>query len=239
MERVEAIILKSTPYLEEQRIVRVFSARQGALSLITSPDGFRKKTQHTLSCLQVSEVVFRRSARGDLHRMISCQPADTPSQLHYDVRKMTIAQLWGEVLCQVLSHEQQNDSLYDFLRHSIAYLERSENDTANFNLQFLFRLCGMMGFRIDTDTYMEEALFDLRDGRFYPPGDNVASHRIGPHASRVIHRLCSSPTGAIADIPLNRESRSTLLDIALHFLGYHLNLDLHSRALGVIREMFR
>ena len=59
-----------------------------------------------------------------------------------------------------------------------------------------------------------------------------------PHSAKAIHALCTCQLQELKDIPLNQQGRKILLDIALLFLGFHLNLDFNTKSIRVIREIF-
>ena len=54
----------------------------------------------------------------------------------------------------------------------------------------------------------------------------------------MIHKLCSCQVEELADIVLDRKSRSILLDIILLFFSIHLNTDFNIKSIKVIREVF-
>jgi DNA repair protein RecO (recombination protein O) len=237
MQVVNAIILKSAPFTENQRILRLFSAERGFLSLIT-PDTLHKRQGSTaVQCMQIVEVEYTENTRGGIHKLKSIRPECNTNAIYLDIFKMNIALLWGEVLCLILRHEERNEPLYDYLRQSVEYLSAAGEDAANFNLFFLYRLCGLLGFRIETSTYRPGYLFDPGAGRFCPP-PAPSGALVGPRAARTIYQLCNDPLLSIRQIPLNREGRGMLLDVVLLFLGYHLNLDFNTKSIRVIREIF-
>ena len=81
---------------------------------------------------------------------------------------MNILLLWGEILNLILKNEGKNEELFDYLTHSIEYLNSTHNDIGNFNLYFLYRLAGFIGFRINTSSWQENYVFNINDGSFYP-----------------------------------------------------------------------
>ncbi|MDR2130845.1 MAG: DNA repair protein RecO C-terminal domain-containing protein [Odoribacteraceae bacterium] len=237
MEVVNAIVLKSVPFVERQRIIRLFSLEHGFLSMMTPAFPNRRGGIGTARAMQVVEVEFARSARGELHALRSIRPTRDTSTIGSDVFKMNIALLWSEVLCLILRHEARNEPLYDYLRRSVEYLDVAGDDVANFNLFFLYRLCDLLGFRIETSSYREGYLFNLRDGLFCPSCPS-AGDVIGPRAAGAIYRLCCTPLQSIREIPLNGEGRGILLNVVLSFIGRHLDVDFNTKSIQVIREVF-
>lgn len=237
MQTVKAVILKSVPYTEQQQIVQAYSGERGFMEFITPVPQFRRKKLLSTQCMQVVEIEYLPNERGGLHKLRSIAPLADTSAVYFSVVKMNIALLWGEVLSLTLRHAEPSEQLFEYVRYSVEYLGASQEDIANFNLLFLFRLGRVMGFGINLDSYEEGRLFHVDDACFHPPGE-AGRYCAGPRSSAVIHALCSSPLEELKAIPLNQESRRILLDIALLYLGYHLNLDFNTRAIRVIREIF-
>lgn len=238
MEVVKAIVLKSIPFTENQRILKTFSAERGYMSFITPEVFFRSKNNNAIQCMQITEIEFIPNHRNGLHKIKTIHPIKNTASIYFDVYKMNIALLWGEILNLSLQHEEKNEDLFDFIAHAIEYLNDAGKEIANFNLFFLYRFCGLMGFRIDTSSYRPEYVFNISDGGFYPP-EEYPHYASGPHSARAIHHFCSCQPEDIQNITLNRESRSILLDILLLFLEFHLNLNFNIKSINVIRDIFR
>ena len=80
-------------------------------------------------------------------------------------------------------------------------------------------------------------VYNINDGCIYPTG-SPGSYHTGPHSAKAIHALCTCQLQELKHIPLNQQGRKILLDIALLFLGFHLNLDFNTKSIRVIREIF-
>ncbi|MFQ9144393.1 MAG: recombination protein O N-terminal domain-containing protein [Odoribacter splanchnicus] len=62
MEIVQGIILKTSPYSETQKIIRIYTKEKGYLSMISPSVVFKRKTK-TVHLLQISEIEFSRMKR--------------------------------------------------------------------------------------------------------------------------------------------------------------------------------
>lgn len=237
MQTVKAVILKSVPYSEQQQILQTYTGERGFMQFITPIPSFRRKTALSTQCMQLVEIEYLLNERGGLHKLKSTQSLTETSTIYFDVYKMNIALLWGEVLSLALRSSEPNEQLFEYLRYSVEYLNATREDIANFNLLFLFRLSRIMGFGINHNSYEEGYVLDINDGCFKPaavPGNYCT----GDRSARVIHALCTCPMEELKNIPLNQGSRKILLDIALLFLGFHLNIDFNTKSIRVIREIF-
>lgn len=229
--------MKSIPHSEQQHILYVYSAERGYMQFITPMSLFKRKNNLSVQCMQIVEIEYFPNERGGLHKLKSVSLLVNTSAIYFDVFKMNIALLWGEILHLALRHSDPNEELFAYLRYSVEYLNASENDVANFNLLFLFRLGKILGFGIDDSTYGPDHVFSINDGCFYPTGV-PETYCTGPHSAKIIHEFCTCPMEELKNIPLNQQGRKILLDIALLFLGFHLNLDFNTKSIRVIREIF-
>ena len=202
MEIVQGIILKTSPYSETQKIIRIYTKEKGYLSMISSSVVFKRKTK-TVHLLQISEIEFFENEKSDLHKLRQISPIINLPELYFDIFKMNILLLWGEILNLILKNEGKNEELFDYLTHSIEYLNSTHNDIGNFNLYFLYRLAGFIGFRINTSSWQENYVFNINDGSFYP-SDPATPYISGPNTAKIIYQLCTCPLAEIKAIPLNR-----------------------------------
>lgn len=237
MELIRAIILKTTQYTDTQKIIHVFSLEKGYLSLIT-PSGVLKRKNQPVQLMQLTEIEYFANETGSLHKLRSVYPIINLPTLYFDIFKMNILLLWSEILNLILRHEGKNEELFHYITHSVEYLNSTQKDIANFNLLFLYRLAGLIGFHINTSTWQEGYVFNINDGNFCLP-DARFPYLSGPNTAKVIYQLCTYEMENLKDIPLNRASRNILLDIILLFYSIHLNLNFNLKSIQVIREVFK
>lgn len=236
METCQAIILKHAAYTDTQKIIRVYSRDKGYLSFIT-PSLIFKRKHNPVHLLQLSEIEYSENEKGGLQKLRSISPLTNLPDLYSDIFKMNIVLLWAEMLDLILHQETGNENLFDFITRSTEYLNATQEDTANFNLFFLYRLAGLIGFRIDTDSWREGSVFQLQDGTFQAlpcPTPYIT----GPNTASVIYRLCTCPLEELKTIPLDRPSRNVLLDVVLTFYRLHLHINFNIKSIQVIREVF-
>ena len=199
MEIVQGIILKTSPYSETQKIIRIYTKEKGYLSMISPSVVFKRKTK-TVHLLQISEIEFFENEKSDLHKLRQISPIINLPELYFDIFKMNILLLWGEILNLILKNEGKNEELFDYLTHSIEYLNSTHNDIGNFNLYFLYRLAGFIGFRINTSSWQENYVFNINDGSFYP-SDPATPYISGPNIiSKVLPKYDDSLSAIFPDL---------------------------------------
>lgn len=236
MEIVKAIVLKVVNYSETQKIIHVYSHEMGYLSLISPAFLFKKKST-AFHVLQLLEIEFFYHEKSSLHKLKSTSPIVNTPDIYFDIYKMNIGLLWGEILNLTLRNEQKNEDLFHFIFQSVEYLNSTKQDVGNFNLFFLYRLASLIGFGINTSSWSEGFVFNIQDGHFHPTS-SALPYVSGPNTAKIIHQFCCCKVEDLKEIPLNRQSRIILLDIILLFLSIHLNLDFNIKSIQVIREIF-
>lgn len=236
MKVCKGIILKTTRYSDTQQIICVYSQERGYLSMI-SPSGIFKRKNNPVHLLQIVEIEFTENERGGLHKLHSVTQLANLTNLYFDIFKMNIILLWGETLNLILHNTAKDDAMFEYITRSVEYLNEANNETANFNLCFLYRLAGVSGFRINTESWQEGFVFCPEDGSFHP-ADSGIGYISGPNSARAIYRLCTCRTSELADISLNRQARNILLDIIFTFYRIHFHIDFNIKSIQVLREVF-
>jgi len=237
MELCKAIILKVVKYSDTQKIIHVYSLEKGYLSLI-SPSFVFKRKNNPIHHMQISEIEYQPNEKANFQKLSTISPLVNLPHLYFDIVKMNILLLWGEILCLLLKNEGKNEDLFEFMTHSVEYLDSATQGIGNFNLLFLYRLAGLIGFRINTASWQKGYVFHINDGNFFPTHAPHA-YITGPNTAEVIYKLCTGEMEEVKNIPLNQSSRNTLLDIILLFYSIHLNINFNIKSIQVIREIFR
>lgn len=233
---IRGILLKSIQYSETQKIIHVYSREKGYMSFITPSLIFKRKNK-PIHLMQVVEIEYFENEKGSLQKLQTTTPVINTVNLYFDVYKMNIILLWGEILNLILRNEGKNENLFDFIEKSLEYLNITQKDIGNFNLFFLYRLVSLIGFKINTPTWKENYVFNVEDGSFY----SFSAHSpyiSGPNTAKIIYQLCTCPLEDLKNIPLNRQSRNILLDVILLFFSIHLNINFNIKSIQVIREIF-
>ena len=143
MEIVQGIILKTSPYSETQKIIRIYTKEKGYLSMISPSVVFKRKTK-TVHLLQISEIEFFENEKSDLHKLRQISPIINLPELYFDIFKMNILLLWGEILNLILKNEGKNEELFDYLTHSIEYLN-STSETLTFIFSIVWPVLSVFG----------------------------------------------------------------------------------------------
>ena len=129
----QGFVLKCVNYSDTQRIVHLYTQERGMLSMISPASVFKRKSQ-PVHLLQSWRWSMRRMTEGGLHKLKSASVIANLSDVYFDIYKMNILLLWGEILYLMLRNEGRNGKLFEFVARSVEYLNTSREDVANFNL---------------------------------------------------------------------------------------------------------
>lgn len=177
------------------------------------------------------------SAKRDLQRIKEISPSPVMANLYSNVNKQAMVFFIAEVLYKTVREEEPNKALFEFLDHSIQYLDASENDIANFHLIFLTQLSRYLGF-FPFDNYSElDNVFDALNGSFVPEIAN-SEYSYGKRISAKFHSLINLNFENSHTLSLNRVERVELLEILLELYRLHLHGHLNIQSLQVLKELF-
>jgi DNA repair protein RecO (recombination protein O) len=155
-----------------------------------------------------------------------------------DPYKSSQAMFLAEILYKVLREEDPNPKLYDFLEHSLQFLDIAEQHTVNFHLLFLVQLTRYLGFYPDKQHGEKPYLFDMRNGQF--------KGAIGPHpdffdesSSVLLSKLLDTGFESLRGLKINHKERARFLDFLMDFYRLHVSGFGKVRSLAVLNEIFR
>lgn len=247
--KTEAIVLHSVKYGEQKVIVDMFTRQCGRLSFaLTLPHSVHAKLKkqyfQPLTLLNIEADIRVQQQFQKIGEVSLLQPL--PSLLS-NPSKLAIGLFVCEFLYHALRDEQQNESLFDYVRNSIEWLEHRECDYANFHLVFLMHLSRFLGFYPNLEVRGEknevrgegqEVYFDLREGRFCfaPP---VHRDFLMPQEAGRIHLLMRMDYPTMHLFRLSRADRNRILELLLYYYRLHIPQFPEMRSLPVLRELFQ
>jgi DNA repair protein RecO (recombination protein O) len=130
----------------------------------TSRGRLKKQYFQPLSLLNV-EVDVR--PRVQLQRLRHAAMAVVYGSLAFERGKLAVGLFLAEFLYRALRGEQQPDErLFDYIRHSLEWLDQRPSGYANFHLVFLMHLSRFLGFYPNLEQVPGDNYFDLRAGTF-------------------------------------------------------------------------
>lgn len=240
LDKTRAIVLHSTKYSDTSVIVQLYTERFGRLSLMQTVSRGRK-AQARASLLQplflLDVDIYYRSKR-EIQRGKEINLESTFRSIPYDAVKSSLALFMAEVLFKTLREEESNQSLFDFLYHSILILDTQEGAMGNFHLCFLVQLSRYLGFLPSNNYSAENKYFDVLAGSFCPFQPRHV-HYFSPVVSEKFSQLLSLSLVDAGRVELSKPLRNELLEGILEYYQIHVDGMGTLKSLAVLKEVFQ
>ena len=218
------IVLHTLKYNDTSLIIEMYTAHSGRKSFIASIPKSKKARVKTVLFQPLSLIEFEspEHSKGNLHRFKEVKPVSTFISLPYDPYKSAIALFLAEFLYRAIREEGENQSLYNYLTHSIEWLDHCEGGFANFHLVFLMRLSRFLGLYPNTETYSEGSYFDLLNAEFTPNPTFLHTYHINKEESAQFYQLMRMNYDTMHLFKMNRQQRTRCLELINDYYRLHL-----------------
>lgn len=241
MEEVKtrAIVLRTLKYGDSSIIVDLLTEQQGRVSFLvripkTAKGRMRRQYFMPMTLLSI-DYDFR--PRSTLQRIRDLR-LDLPYvRIPVTPTKQAILLFLAEFIAHATRAEQQNSSLFLFIRSSLLWLDAAESHYANLHLVFMARLSRFLGFWPNLDDYHEGCYFDLRGANFTPLRPSHPDFLAPADAAQVglLMRLTYSTMHLFRP---TRAERNRIAEIMLAYYRLHVPNMPDLRSLSVLRELF-
>ncbi|HKK82566.1 MAG TPA: DNA repair protein RecO [Prolixibacteraceae bacterium] len=239
IEKSKAVVLKSLKYSETSIILTLYT--QVAGRQVYMVNGVRSaKSKQKCGLLQpffLLDIEAYHKAGREMQRLREFRMAEVLQSTPFDVVKSTMSIFLSEVLYHVLQNEEPDANLFDFIYHSVQYLDSLDEGVANFHLWFLIRLLGNLGFGMQNNQSPVHPWFDMKTGSFtgqkpMSPGtpNRELSVLVADFISMDLHQL--------KEYKLSGEQRNRMLQIIIGYYHLHFGSMGEIRSLEVMNEVF-
>jgi DNA repair protein RecO (recombination protein O) len=239
LTKVRGIVLHHIKFKENSAIVHMYTDLHGRQSyLINNVRG--EKGQNHANILQplffLEMEVYHKPYR-EMHRIKEFNQYITFRNLPYDLNKSTQAMFIAEVLYRSLKEEEPNPELFEFLLHSIQWLDTSEKYFSLFHLMFLVQLTKYLGFYPENNYSLNSGYFDLRNGQF-TGNDQIHPDLINREVSLNFHHLLKRSFSNLQSLKIAHLARTQLTDSLLDYYRFHVQGFGKLKSLAVLKEIY-
>lgn len=238
LHKSPVLVLHSFRYGEDKIIAECLSRSAGRVSFaLRISHAKRAAVRHTLfRPLAVLEVEWMERARGGL---ITPRAATTHlplASLHAEAMKQLLVFFLAEVLMHIVRGDEAGEELFDFVTHSLAWLDTAETGYANFHIVFLMRLSLFLGITPSV-AEAQQPYFDLMSGEFVatPPSH---SHFIEGREAEAFGQLMRMNFATMHLFKLSRAERGRILQLILLYYRLHLPNMPEPKSLEILSTMF-
>ena len=238
LENTRGIFLHAVKYSETSLIATIYTEAWGRQSYMIN--GVRSKSSTVKAAvfqpLYLLDLEIYYKAGREIHRLKNARIAQPFASIPFDIRKSSQVIFLAEILYKCLREEEPNPGLFDFIYHSLTFLDLADDGISNFHLWFLFKLTKFLGFNPSQDLSLSGNYFDLQSALFVSR-EPVHSQFVDRSSTALFSRLFEVDFSTIESLRYTQHERRLLLDKLLEFYKIHFDNLGEIRSLAVIREV--
>ena len=240
LQTTRAIVLHTLRYGDAALIAHLYTEAVGRAPFMVYASHSRRSKVHrsALQPLALVEVQADFRPGADLFRMKEVRVAHPLATLPYDPRKAAVAMYLAEFLYRALREQAENRPLFDYLWHSVAYLDECREGLANFHLVFLLRLSRFLGLYPNLEGYRSGASFDLMAANFTLLPPTQPAHCLSPADAARLPLLMRLNFRTMRLLRMSRAERTRCLELIHTYYRLHLPDLPELRSRDVLREVF-
>lgn len=227
-------------YNDTSLIADIYTEVSGRASFLISLPRSRKTAVKSVLfqplALVELEVDFRTNAT--LYKVKEAKSFYPFASLPYDPYKSAIALFLAEFLYRAVREEAENRPLFDYLQHSICWLDGCSEGFANFHLVFMMRLSRFLGLYPNLEDYSRGDYFDLRNACFTPLRPQLHSDYVNPEEASRLTLLMRMNYETMHLFGMSRAERTRCLTIMNEYYRLHLPDFPVLKSLDVLKELF-
>ncbi len=238
-QKTRGIVLHVIKYNDTSNIVDIYTEESGRMSFSVKIPRSRKAAVKSVLFQPLTVIEFECEQRpnSNLHTIREVKPWYTFQSLPYNPYKSAIALFIVEFLYRALREEAENRPLFEYLLHSIEWLDACEEHFANFHLVFLMRLSRFLGLYPNTENYHRGSYFDLLNASFTPFKPFHNSY-LKPDEAYQLLQLIRMNYETMHFFQMSRTERNRCLAIINEYYRLHLPDFPVLRSIEVLQELF-
>jgi DNA repair protein RecO (recombination protein O) len=164
LEKTRGIFLHAVKYSETSLIATIYTESYGRQSFIIN--GMHSKNSSVKASafqpLYLLDLELYYKAGRDIQRLKNARIANPYSTIPFDIRKSSQVFFLSEILYKCLREEEPNTELFNFLYHSLSFLDLTDSGISNFHIWFLFKLTKFLGFSPSQENSQISNFFDMQ-----------------------------------------------------------------------------
>lgn len=239
LHQTQGIVLKTSRFSETSVIAHIYTEKFGRQSYIIN-GVYAPKSKFKPALLQpmmtLEMVSYYRESK-NLQRLSEIKPLDLWQDIPFNIVKSTLAIFMSEILYRTLKEAEANQDLFQFLRHTIYFIDQTTHAVANLPVLFLIQLSHYLGFFPNNNFfYTERAIFDLQEGMFVHRLP-THPHHFGLPLSEVFVKALHLPINQSNTWQVAREQRKSLLYALLKYYELHIEGFGELKSLKILEEV--
>ncbi|MFT6798928.1 MAG: DNA repair protein RecO (recombination protein O) [Nonlabens sp.] len=235
--KTPAIVLSAIKYSESDLIARLYTRELGTQSFILK--GIRKSRKGKLRTsffqpLTQLEIETQHKGKGTLEYIKEARVIFPYQNIHNDIVKSSMTLFFSEVLSQLLTEQQPDQDLFEYLSFVFQYLDQSDH-VANLSIKILLDMTLFLGFQPDVTT-SAATYFNMLNGNFDENG--LQPHHLTDVESEQLKTFIGTNLDDLYKIKMNREQRNGLLNLVIEYFQIHLQSFKKPNSLSILKQLF-
>ena len=222
-QRIRGVVLRTVKVGDASVIVDLFTESHGRMSFVAhvSSSGRRHNSGAAFwRPLNLVEFDTDLHGQGRLSHVRGVRLTDNYATLPYQPMKQMVAMFLAEFLCRVLHGQQADQPLYDYLTHSLRWLDAADGEIANFHLVFLMHLSQFIGIWPNLEDIEPGKYFDLRTGS-YTDTQPLHADYLQPDEAQRLPQLFRMNYATMHLFRFTRQQRRRVLDVLTDYYRLH------------------
>ncbi len=222
LKKSRGIVLSYVKYSESSIISKIYTKEFGLQSYVVK--GIRsKKSKARIALfepLSIVEIVAYQNENKSIHNLKEIR-IDYPFQsIPFDALKRSILFFLDEILIKTIKEENSNPALFDWLTHSLAWFDLSEENNMNFHLSFMIQLSRFLGFYPKKESIPDSRFFDLDSGLFTRQRPKSPNH-LSEGQADLFHDIYNGSFEDASRIKMSSGQRRKLLESLIVYYKIH------------------
>ncbi|HIF48458.1 MAG TPA: DNA repair protein RecO [Cytophagales bacterium] len=234
----EAIVLSYLKYSETSIIVKCFTQSDGLKSYLIKGVRSAKKKKINIGIFQpltILEIDANHRNQGNLESIRSAKIIEPYKTIHFEILKNTIVLFISEILSKSIKEEEENKSLFDFIKTSMIWLDSNSN-YVNFHIQFLIKFLKHLGIS-PNESNIHLSGFNMLNGNFcdYSKNANCITGNVINHFKEFL----GTNFDGIEVIIDSSIQRKELLEFLMKYMQIHLEDFRRPQSLNIMYDLFK
>lgn len=226
LKQSKGIVLSYVKYSESSIIAKIYTKDFGLQSYMAK--GVRSSKSKSKIALfeplaQV-EIITYHNENKTIHTLKEIRSHYSYQSIPFDEIKRSILFFLDEILINTIKEESSNESLFDWLAHSLTWFDLSEESALNFHLAFMIQLSRFLGFYPKKSSQANNRFFDLENGvfvNFIPKTANYLNEELTFHFNKLYENTFEEAAKLALTSPQRRELINALVNYyKIHFPGF-------------------
>jgi DNA repair protein RecO (recombination protein O) len=179
-------------------------------------------------------VIFSHQEKRNLQLLKEAQVIHVYETIYTSIVKQSIVLFLSEILTSAIQEEENNTLLYEYLEHSLIWLD-SHDQISNFHLLFLLNLTKFLGFYPDV-SQSDKNGFHLSEG-FFTDHLQIKEVIKGNEINQ-FKKLLGIHFDNVEYINYSKTERQRLLQILIRYFELHLGGFRVPKSLAVLETVF-